>query len=815
MKGVTPEVIAEVRMHASILDIVSETVVLKRAGAQYKGLCPFHTEKGPSFYVTPEKGIYKCFGCGEGGDVFAFVQKTKGLNFIDSVRELAQRYGVKLVESAQEQQEYDRRSQILLLYQQASEYYIKLLQDPREGIIGRKYLEDRGLTAEMIERFKLGYAPNTWDGLLNYLTEKTKASPATLEEAGLVRKRQETSGHYDLFRNRLMIPICDSEGRVIAFGGRTLGDDSAKYVNSPESPIYTKSHHLFGYNLAKQAIKEKDSVIVVEGYFDVITSHQYGFTNTVAPLGTALTEAQAKLLVRYTDSKRVYLSFDADTAGATAIERGAKTLNQIAEGVGIELRVINIPGGKDPDECLRSGAEGQAAFQKAITDAALMIDYQLEKAVAGINLDKSTGRIDAASRIVPILAVIKNSVARGEYVRNWAMQLRLREEEILADVSQYRAANRIDVPRNFGPGGYGQGGQSQGGYRNYQNGGGYQNKYQNGQRNNYQNQRGDDGGGGGYQSRNNSAANYQKPPTIPEYDPNEDDGGFGSAGPRAGAGAGGLDEDREIPGGGQGGGGFPGRRNFGGGQGGGQGNFQNGQQGPGFPAKAQFTRQSNKKFGGKGNFKDKKPEFADEEGLPMPPSAMGRPANKRVPGSGSFEAEILQLALFLTSREDYDKAAQHLADDLMLTPVHQRIKAAIDGIGPNFATIEDLRMLLQDRLAPDSEAARQLIEIILKAEDFVKQKVPVLVVLLDSRARILKERLEVLKSEFSRLMSKADMEGNDSEAMALQSRIIELTQLDSVVLSKIETLEDIEKVKRSLDAIESAHSQTTKMETRV
>jgi len=740
LKGVTKEVIAEVRMQANILEVVSETVVLKRAGANYRGLCPFHAEKSPSFNVSPDKGFFKCFGCGEQGDVYAFVQKAKGLTFIDAVRDLAHKYGVKLAESSEERQEYDRRSQILLLYQQASEYYIRLLQDPHEGLIGRKYLVDRGLSDETIEKFKLGYAPNAWDGLLTYLTEKTKVSPATLEEAGLVRRRQESSGCYDLFRNRLIIPICDSEGRVIAFGGRTLGDDQVKYLNSPESPIYTKGQHLFGFNLAKAAIKEKDSVIVVEGYFDAITCYQYGFTNSVATLGTALTEQQAKLLVRYTDSKRVYLSFDADAAGVKAVERGIETLNQIAEGVGIELRIIKIPGGKDPDECLRSGDEGRASFEQAFQKAALMIDYQLDKAVGGIDLETRTGRIEAASKIVPILAVIKNSVARGEYVRLWAMQLRLREEEILSDVSQYRTANRMDAPR-FGPSAYGQAGGS----GNYQGGG-----------------RGGFRGPGKYQD--------------------EGQGGY----------SGGA---RNFPPGGQGGG-----------QPGGQQSF---------PAKAQFTKKSGNNFqkgGAKGPWAPKKPEFADEEGLPMPAGAMGRPSNRQTPISGCFEAERQQLALYLTSREDYQVASKQLADDRLLNDFHQRIKEAIEGIGPNFATIEDLQSQLQDRLAPDSEAARYLIDIILKAEEFKKQKMPVLVVLMESRARILKERLTLLKTAVLGLMSRAE---NDSQAMALQSRIVELTQLDSVVLSKVETLEELEEVKRKLDAIESAHSQTTKMETPV
>jgi hypothetical protein len=234
----------------------------------------------------------------------------------------------------------------------------------------------------------------------------------------------------------------------------------------------------------------------------------------------------------------------------------------------------------------------------------------------------------------------------------------------------------------------------------------------------------------------------------------------------------------------------------------------------GFPAKAQFTKRTGKEFpkGGKGAWAPKKPEFADEEGLPMPASALGHITNKKAPISGAFDAERSQLALYLTSREDYDVAARQLADDRLLNDFHQRIKEAIEGIGPNFATMEDLLGQLQDRLAPDAEAAKHLIDIILKAEEFKKQKMPVSVVLMESRARILKERLGLLKTELSRLMCRAE---DDSQAMALQSKIVELTQLDTVVLSKVETLQDLEAAKRKLDAIESAYSQTTKMETHV
>jgi DNA primase len=442
LRGVTSEVIAEVRSRAQILDVVAEVVVMKRSGKGYIGLCPFHNEKTPSFHVNLDKGIYKCFGCGEGGDVFTFVQKVKGLEFVDCVRELAHKYGIPLVETSEDRKEYDKRNFLLLLYQQASQYYVRLLKESTEGAVAREYLENRGLDEATIDKFKLGYAPNAWDGLLRYLSQSTKAAASTLEEAGLVRRKNDGNNYFDLFRNRLIVPICDDQGRVIAFGGRTLGDDQVKYINSPESPIYTKGQHLFAFHLAKEGIKAKDSVIAVEGYFDAITCHQFGFDNTVATLGTALTSQQGKMLVRYTDSKRVILSFDADQAGLKAVDRGIDTLNQVAEGVGIDLRVISIPGSKDPDECLRSSG-GVELFKSAMNGALPLIDYQLELATRNLDSQTHTGRIEAAKKIVPILSQIKNAVARGEYVRQAAARLSVREEEILSDIAQYRRENRL------------------------------------------------------------------------------------------------------------------------------------------------------------------------------------------------------------------------------------------------------------------------------------------------------------------------------------------------------------------------------------
>jgi DNA primase len=623
MKGVTSEVIADVRHRANLLEVISDHVVLKRAGKEYRGLCPFHAEKSPSFHVNPEKGIYKCFGCGEGGDVFAFVQKVKGLEFIDSVRELAHKYGVPLVETSEDREQYDRRTHLIMLYEQATEYYSHLLADPREGAAAREYLAGRGVTDEIIAKFRLGYAPNSWDGLLRYLTGSGKVSPQTLEEAGLVRRRPDSTTCYDLFRHRLMIPICDDQGRVIAFGGRTMGDDQVKYLNSPETPIYTKGQHLFAFHHAKDAIKEKDAVIVVEGYFDAITPHQYGFYNTVATLGTALTDRQAKLLVRYTESKRVFLSFDTDSAGERAINRGVETLNQIAEGIGIELRIIRVPGGKDPDECLRS-AGGQDTFQHAVDSAPLLIDYQLERALSTVDLKSHTGRIEAARLVVPILALIRNSVARGEYIRQYSERLRIREEELMSDLGDYRRKT-----------------------------------------------------------------------------------GLGLA-----------------------------------------------------PARTRASSLS------KTNLQ-----------------------------SGHVLSERKLLALWLSSKDDYERVSTSLLDEDFLDPVHQRLKFAIEGVGTTFSTIEDLQYRLQERLSADPEAMSTLAELFWMADELRKQNSPVEWIITDFRTRILRQRITLV------LQSMRKLPANDEEASVEVSRKInELLRLE-LELRGVKNEVELNEVKRKAEPL--------------
>ena len=649
MKGVTSEVIAEVRNRASLHEVIAEHIMLKRAGRMYVGLCPFHKEKSGSFNVNPERGYYKCFGCGEGGDVFTFIQKFKGLDFLDAVRDLAQKYGVQLIETAEERHQFDKRSAFLMLYQQASEYYSHLLADPIEGQIARDYLYARGITDDIIAKFKLGYAANSWDGLSHYLTTNVKVSAQTLEEAGLARRRPESNSHYDLFRNRLMIPIFDDQGRVIAFGGRTLGDDQIKYLNSPESPIYTKGQHLYAFHLAKDEIKKRDAVIVVEGYFDAITSHLYGFENTVATCGTALTEHQSRALVKFTESKRVYLAFDADEAGIRAIDKGGVTLNQIADGVSLDLKVIKVPGGKDPDECLRTkdgeSLVGPIMYAKAMEEAPSLLEYQLAKAVEGINLTSHMGKIDAAKQLVPVFAQIKMQVARGEYVRQWAMKLGIPEENLLSDVRQYRTTHRSNAPAE--------------------------------------------------------PANSQKARSTPGVSPSR--------------------------------------------------------------------------------------HLISSRGALM---------------SGYVNSEQQLLALYLTSRDDYERVVRHMEDECFISPPHQRIKDAIEGIGTNFNTIEDLQSQLMNRLSPDTEALSAFVEVILKAEVLRKQNLPVEKIIQEFRVVLLKERIT---RTLVTLRSTLATSESDFDLNSVQSKIIQLNSIEKLALTNPElSLDEIAILKRKIDDINSS-----------
>ena len=426
-------VIEEIRERADVAQVVGRYVTLKRSGSRYWGLCPFHDEKTPSFSVNPEKQIFHCFGCGEGGDVFSFRMRQDGSDFAETVRALAQEFGVDIPARGDDGREA-RTSLLHGANEAALDYFRAGLRSPA-GARARAYLEQRGVPQDLIERFALGFAPPGWDGLLAEL-KKRGISTAHAEEAGLVAPRRTGDGHYDRFRARLIFPITEANGRVIGFGGRALGDDTPKYLNSPESPIYRKGRALFGLSLATDAIRKEGRAIVVEGYFDLIALHRVGFANGVAPCGTALTEEHAKRLRRYT--KEVVLLFDGDSAGRKAAERALPAL----AAAGLRVRGAFLPQGEDPDTLLeRAGVE---ALRECIADAQPLIDTLIDERL-GMRPLHEWEATDLAREFAPLVRAIPDAIERAGYERRIANRLRLDPATVaraLADGAE-RPASRV------------------------------------------------------------------------------------------------------------------------------------------------------------------------------------------------------------------------------------------------------------------------------------------------------------------------------------------------------------------------------------
>ncbi|MGB4588152.1 MAG: DNA primase [Clostridiaceae bacterium] len=386
---ITEEVIEKIKESNDIVDIISERVKLRKVGRNYQGLCPFHSEKTPSFSVSQDKQVFKCFGCGEGGNVITFVMKTKNLDFNETIKYLADRAHITLEENAERKKSNERRDVFYKMHVEAARFFFKNLIDNKDM---RDYLYKRGMTDYTIRTFGLGYAQNSWDSLLKHL-KAMNYSEDQIVISGLATK-SEKGKVYDRFRNRIIFPVFDLRGRVIGFGARVMDDSKPKYLNSPETPIFHKGTNLYGLNFALKNSKEKD-LIIVEGYMDCISLSQSGIKNVVASLGTALTKEQAKLLKRY--SQEVFISYDADNAGQIATQRGL----DILRSEGINVKVIIIPRGKDPDDFIR--AEGKDKFLELKANALPLIDYKILKAKEGISFKSEEGRIAYAKKVVVIL----------------------------------------------------------------------------------------------------------------------------------------------------------------------------------------------------------------------------------------------------------------------------------------------------------------------------------------------------------------------------------------------------------------------------
>jgi DNA primase len=370
------DVIDQIKEKIDIVEFIqSAGVQLKRAGRSYVGFCPFHSNtRSPAFNVFPDTQSYHCFGCKASGTVFDFVMQREGLEFRDALEQLARRAGVQLVERTQEDVQQDQlRTRLLEINQAAAAFFHHVLVKSTRGEVARAYVQKRAINQETIESFLLGYAVDEWSALLSYLTDRKGFEPEEIEAAGLAIRR-ESGGFYDRFRGRVIFPIRNAKGEVIAFGGRAMGDAQPKYLNSPQTPLFDKGRVLYGLDLARDPIRSADAAVIVEGYVDVIIAHQHGFRNVVAPLGTALTPDHVELVKRLT--RRFYLALDADPAGVRAALKGAQTIQNQQDGelvavtgphgvVGlqrsqsVEIRVIEMPDGKDPDEVIQGDPEGR------------------------------------------------------------------------------------------------------------------------------------------------------------------------------------------------------------------------------------------------------------------------------------------------------------------------------------------------------------------------------------------------------------------------------------------------------------------------
>jgi len=439
--AVSQEVILKVKDQNDIVDIVSEVVRLKKSGRNYFGLCPFHHEDSPSFSVSTDKQIFKCFGCGEAGNVISFVMKTKNFPFMDALKYLADRVHVDLeLDNGEDKAKKKAREKLFKINVEAAKFFFLNLSRDK---VSKEYFLLRGVTETTIRKFGLGFSLDSWNSLLYYLKGKGYTE-LDLLSVGLIAKNQNDK-YYDRFRNRVMFPVFDYRGQLIGFGGRVLDDSKPKYLNSPETILFNKGVNLYGLNFALKNLKER-MFIIVEGYMDCIILHQYGITNVVASLGTALTINQAKLLKRYAD--KVIISYDADIAGQAATLRGLDILRK----EGFDVRVLKVPKGKDPDEYIRGN--GKEAFQRLIQDAMPLIDYKIKRASEGIDFNSNEMIIKYAKLITEILSDL-NPVEKDVYIKKVSEETGIKEQAIYDLLSSEMKKNvsklqEVNINGNFG-----------------------------------------------------------------------------------------------------------------------------------------------------------------------------------------------------------------------------------------------------------------------------------------------------------------------------------------------------------------------------
>lgn len=453
------DAVADIRERIDIVDLIQGYVPsLKRTGRSFKGLCPFHQEKTPSFVVFPDSQNFHCFGCGKGGDLFSFYMLVENTEFREALRELASRAGVTLDVGSPPTPELDEhRNRLVEINELAATFFSHVLARASQGAAGRQIIAERHVSPEMVERFRLGFAAESWDGLLNFLASREiKAEQAF--EAGLLQER-DSGGHYDRFRNRLMFPIRDRDSRIVGFGGRAVGDGIPKYLNSPQTPIFDKSSLIYGLDLAKDAIRAAEEVVIVEGYMDVIAAHQFGFRNVVASMGTALTESQVGLLKRA--GKRIILALDSDAAGQMATIRGLETMRAsldaderpVPDAMGIvrferklktEIAIVELPEGKDPDELIRKSPE---LWKDTVRDARPFMDFTIDTLTEGLDPNDARAKSQAVQQLAPLLQQIPDRIVQGHYISRVARRLALEERLVLSEVRRHRLGARPAASR--------------------------------------------------------------------------------------------------------------------------------------------------------------------------------------------------------------------------------------------------------------------------------------------------------------------------------------------------------------------------------
>ena len=422
------DTLEEIKNSIDIVELISEYVHLKKAGQNWKGVCPFHTEKTPSFMVSPAKQIFHCFGCGAGGDIFTFLTRYETLTFPEALNILAKRAGVTLKASPKSAARAGEKEVIVNMHRDASEFFRQNLpRNPKAAA----YLKDRGVDKENLDAFALGFAPKSWNALLNYLSQKGY-KPEMIKKAGLAV--QGNKGHYDTFRERIMFPIYDLKGDIVAFGGRSIDGSEPKYLNSPETPIFHKSRVLYGLNRAKKSIKETGRALFMEGYLDVIAAHMFGFSNAVAALGTSLTPDHGKLIKRFVED--VVIAFDSDQAGIKAAKRAAAILLEC----GLEVKILSVPENEDPDSFLRKN--GKEAFGALLKDSAHVIDYFV----------KYGGKKHiVADEVFEVVAKMPNEILQEEYITRLADRIDVDEhrvrERFRKKLNQFKPGYRVQKPQ--------------------------------------------------------------------------------------------------------------------------------------------------------------------------------------------------------------------------------------------------------------------------------------------------------------------------------------------------------------------------------